>query len=131
MKNRLLLFLFLLLFAGIGKVVAACQNESWNRVGKIYLTRPAANNAYVSDYSNTVGVLYEKFDGVNLVYKLYVPADDSFYAVRPNPDYDKGKVETYNYNQNRYNNYRGPSPKIIEQYPQKAGSYYLDVGNTF
>lgn len=106
------------------------QEGAWSRVGKVPLSKPSYNNAYVSE-SCGFGILYENFDGETMSYKVYVSGDGCFYEVVYNPSYSKSKVEAYEWNRNRDDHYRGPFPKIIELYPQKAGSYYLDVSNSF
>jgi len=57
--------------------------------------------------------------------------DGCAYDVAYNPSYSKDKVESYERNRDRYDDCRGPAPKGIERYPQKAGPYDLDVGDAF
>ena len=137
MKNSLIflmtfcVFILVMIPQIFAKQTFFLQETSWSRVGKVYLTRPSSHNAYESDYSNHLGILYESFDGERLRYKIYVSADDRFYFVEQNPSYSKSKVDYCNEMNNKSDHFRGPWPKISEQYPQRAGSYYLDVNNVF
>lgn len=106
------------------------NNSNWDRIGKIYVTQPNSNNEYTSKPSQ-LAYLYGQFDGENMTYKIYVPSDNCSYDVTYNPSYNKSKVDYCTEQSNKRDNFRGPWPKIIERYPQKAGSYYLDVSNTF
>jgi len=132
-RKKLWIFVFLYLILGLPCLAVGAVSEpgmAWTRVGKVPLSKPSFRNAYVSE-SCGFGVLYESFDGETMFYKVYVSTDGCAYDVVYNPSYSKGKVESYKRNIDRYDNYRGPAPKVIERYPQKAGSYYLDVGDSF
>lgn len=125
-----ILFILVLLFAII-PIRSYCQNDSnWDRIGKIYVTKPSSSNAY-KEAPDQLAYLYGKFDGENMSYKIYVPADNCSYTVRYNQSYNKSKVDYCNEQSSKYDNFKGPWPMIIEKYPQVAGPYYLNVANSF
>lgn len=127
--NKILPFLVLLFL--LVPIHSYCQNDSnWDRIGKIWVTEPSNNNEYTSKPSQ-LAYLYGKFDGENMTYKIFVPADNCSYNVTYNRSYNKSKVDYCNEQSNKRDNFRGPWPKIIERYPQTAGPYYLDVSNSF
>ena len=104
------------------------SNVPWQYMGKVPLTKIDGNEwKSISRF----GLLYAQFDGNSMKYKVYVADEDISYYVKANPSYDQNKVDFERKMNNKYDNWKGPHPKISERYPQCAGHWFLDVSDVF
>ena len=108
---------------------AQSNNDNWERIGKIFVNKPLANHQWES--KQELAFLYGQFDGNQMIFKIYVPVDDRSYDVITNQNYNKSLVDYCNERSSKDDHFKGPWPKIIERYPQKAGPYYLNSANYF
>lgn len=106
----------------------AQKDSSWQYMGKIWLSYARPDNAYVSDPE--LGMLYSQFDGENMNYKVYVPAQDCAYQAYRNRSFSLEYYEAY-LRASQRDHFHGPHLKISEQYPMCAGKYYFDPAHVF
>lgn len=91
----------------------------WTFMGKVFGVTEIKLNNSLDDVTTdgSFGMLYSNFDGENMVYKLYVPADGKAYTAhrvgdgKRNVNYRRGGIDV---------------PGLSEMYTHCAGSYYFN-----
>lgn len=92
----------------------------WTYMGKVFGVTKIKLNNKLDDVTRdgSFGLLYSNFDGENMVYKLYVPADGKTYTAhrvgdgKRSVNYRRGGIDV---------------PGLSEMYTHCAGSYYFNT----
>lgn len=129
MKKLLVLLFFVVPFCSNAQntsnqaTYTQSNDSQWEKLGYVFIYKAS------SYYSCGRAIVYSRFDGDKMKYKIFIPQTNDTYDVCSNPALNPDAVEYCNKKWENDNRFQGPAD--VTAHPQKAGDYYFNIGHIF